>query len=93
MKILKKITPFLLLVTACHKPVKNNNLPFYNTPDFTPVWLTQQDDGYSRVHTIANFSFINQFGNVITNKSTTGKIYVANFFLYGLPEYMPRNDG
>jgi len=80
MKLLKKMIPFMLLLTACHKPVKNNNLPFYNTPDFTPVWLTPQDDGYSTVHTIANFSFINQFGNIITNKSTAGKIYVANFF-------------
>jgi protein SCO1/2 len=70
----------MLLLTACHKPVKNNQLPFYNTPDFTPVWLTPQDDAYSAIHTIGNFTFTNQLGNVVTNKSTSGKIYVANFF-------------
>jgi len=70
----------MLLLTACHKPVKNNQLPFYNTPDFTPVWLGPQDDGYNTVHTIGNFSFTNQLGNVVTNKNTSGKIYVANFF-------------
>lgn len=80
MKLLKKAIPILLLITACNKPVKNNNLPFYNTPDFTPVWLTPQDDGYNAIHTIANFSFTNQFGSAITNNSVKGKIYVANFF-------------
>ncbi len=80
MKILKIAIPFIVLLTACHKSVKNNNLPFYNTPDFTPVWLTPQDDGYNNIHTIANFSFTNQLGAVITNKNTAGKIYVANFF-------------
>jgi protein SCO1/2 len=79
----------MLLLTACHKPVKNNQLPFYNTPDFTPVWLAQQDDGYNAIHTIGNFSFTNQLGNTVTNKNTSGKIYVANFFFTACKNICP----
>jgi len=70
----------LLLLMACRQNKKNGHLPFYNTPEFTPVWLTPDDTAYSSIHTIPNFSFINQLGNIITNKNTAGKIYVANFF-------------
>jgi protein SCO1/2 len=80
MKALRTIIPVLLLLTACNRPVKNNDLPFYNTPDFTPVWLTPDDDAYKSIHTIPTFNLTNQLGQVITNKSTAGKIYVANFF-------------
>jgi protein SCO1/2 len=80
MKALRTIIPVLLLLTACHRPVNNNRLPYYNTPDFTPVWLTPDDDAYKSIHTIPTFNLTNQLGQVITNKSTAGKIYVANFF-------------
>ena len=80
MKILIRILPLMLLFTSCGKLEKSDGLPFYNTPDFTPVWLKPDDAGYNTIHTIAPFSFTNQLGNTITNKSTEGKIYVANFF-------------
>jgi protein SCO1/2 len=70
----------MLFLMACHQTIKNNRLPFYNTPDFTPAWLTSDDAAYPAIHTISKFSFTNQLGNTITNKNTAGKIYVANFF-------------
>jgi protein SCO1/2 len=84
-----KIIPLLLLLLACHKPVKNNQLPFYNTADFTPLWLSPDDAGYSAVHTIDPFSFTNQLGQQITNKNTAGKIYVANFFFASCKNICP----
>jgi len=49
------------------------NLPYFNAPDFTPQW----DEG---THKIPEFSFVNQNGEIVTNKTYQGKIYVADFF-------------
>ncbi len=89
MKSLSFLLPLILLIAACEKKANDNSLPFYNTPDFTPVWLTPQDDGYNNIHTISPFSLTNQLGNAITNKNTTGKIYVANFFFASCQSVCP----
>ncbi|MDB5195664.1 MAG: hypothetical protein JWP88_34 [Flaviaesturariibacter sp.] len=70
----------LALLLACRLQSQKEALPFYNTPDFTPQWLTPDDDAYDSIHTIAPFSFVNQDGNTITNESVKGKVYVASFF-------------
>lgn len=56
------------------------SLPFFNQPDWTPEWIGVSDTGYKKIHTIPAFSFIDQNGNLITEKTVQGKIYVANFF-------------
>ncbi len=68
---------------------ENNGLPFYNTPDFTPVWLQQGDDDYDKIHTIPPFSFTSQLGEKVTNRTTAGKIYVANFFFASCKNICP----
>ena len=40
-------------------------------------------------HTIADFSFVNQYGDSVTNKSLDGKIYVADFFFTTCPSICP----
>ena len=83
MKSYFNLVGLLLLLSACgapDRPAKTTSLPFYNTADFTPVWLSPDDAGYGNIHTIANFAFTNQLGQTITNKNVAGKIYVANFF-------------
>ena len=45
-----------LLLTACDDHKEKTELPFYNTPDFTPLWLSPTDAGYKNIHTIAPFS-------------------------------------
>lgn len=90
MKNLSKLLPFLLLlIPGCEKPAENTGLPYYNTPDFTPVWITPQDTEYKNIHTIAPFNLINQLGNTITNKNTADKIYVANFFFTSCQNICP----
>ncbi len=69
----------ILLLASC-KEVKKKELPFYNTPDFTPQWLSASDKEYAAIHTISPFSFTDQGGNYISNETVEGKIYVANFF-------------
>ena len=44
-------------------------------------------------HTIANFSLTNQDGEVINEKTVTGKIYVANFFFATCQSICPEMSG
>ena len=67
-------------VLACSEKPEEIGLPFYNTPDFTPVFLSSEKEVTKNIkHTIADFSFTDQNGNTINNKSVEGKIHVANF--------------
>ena len=77
----------LFVFSACKE--ENTGLPFYNTPDFTPVWLQPGDEGFNKIHTIPPFSFTNQFGQNVSNKTTAGKIYVANFFFASCKNICP----
>lgn len=77
---------FLMLsCTTNNQPLeaKSNTtetLPFFNQPDWTPEWIEKNNSQYQSIHQIPAFSFKNQEGDIITNKSIAGKIYVANFF-------------
>ena len=59
---------------------KQEGLPFYNQPDLTPEWIAVDDPNYKTIHTIPAFSFIDQDGKTVTEKTVEGKIYVADFF-------------
>lgn len=78
-----KNSPFVLLVillAACKNKPASLPLPFINKPDFTPEWIAESDPAYSSIHRIPAFSFTNQNGETITEKTVEGKIYVADFF-------------
>ncbi|WP_163409377.1 SCO family protein [Flavobacterium ajazii] len=60
------------------KPQKT--LPIYNPADVNPELVDSTVQYKSKYHTIADFSFINQNGDTITQKNYEGKIYVADFF-------------
>jgi len=60
------------------KPQKT--LPIYNPSDVNPELVDSTIQYKSKYHTIADFSFINQNGDTITQKNYEGKIYVADFF-------------
>lgn len=59
---------------------KQEKLPFFNQPDWTPEWIKESDPAYKNIHKIPSFSFLNQDGKVMTEKNVEGKIFVANFF-------------
>lgn len=59
---------------------EQETLPFFNKPDWTPEWINSRDSSYPKIHKIPAFSFLNQDGKIINEKSLEGKIYVANFF-------------
>ena len=55
-------------------------LPIYNPADVNPELVDSTLQYKSKYHTIADFSFVNQNGDTITQKNYEGKIYVADFF-------------
>jgi len=60
------------------KPSKT--LPIYNPADVNPELVDSTIQYIAREHKIADFSFINQNGKIITQKDYEDKIYVADFF-------------
>ncbi|WP_375444612.1 SCO family protein [uncultured Fibrella sp.] len=80
---------------ACHEPSSGTSaaeaVPYYNTPDFTPVWLTNPAEVDQKItHHIADFSFRNQENQEITQKTVAGKLYIANFFFTACPTVCPK---
>lgn len=69
------------------KPQKT--LPIYNPADVNPELVDSTVQYKSKYHTIADFSFINQNGDTITQKNYEGKIYVADFFFTTCPTICP----
>lgn len=70
-----------LLFFSCHEK-KNNSieLPYYNEPDFTPIFLKDKAEIKKKInHTISDFSFLNQDSLVINQTVFKNKIHIANF--------------
>jgi len=55
-------------------------LPYYNSPDFTPMFIKQTKDVEQKItHTIADFSFLDEDSVIVSQTFIEGKIHVANF--------------
>lgn len=83
---------FIGLVISCkieEKVDKNITLPFFNSAEFTPEWISESSSKYNKIHAISDFSLVNQDGKEITNKFYKGKIYVADFFFVSCPGICP----
>ena len=65
-------------------------LPFYSSEDFTAEWMEPSDPRLPKLHRIAPFSLRNQAGELVTNATLQGKIYVANFFFTGCQGICPK---
>lgn len=81
-----------LLLAACSHHRPQSKLPYYNTPDFTPVWLTD-NDAIKAVHAIPAFQLTDQVGNRVSETTVKGKIYIANFFFTACGSVCPRMMG
>ncbi|MDL2144127.1 SCO family protein [Flavobacterium tructae] len=71
-------TVTISLFYSALKPQKT--LPIYNPADVNPELVDSTVQYKSKYHSIADFSFVNQNGDTITQKNYEGKIYVADFF-------------
>jgi protein SCO1/2 len=78
----------LLSSSSCNEAVHKQEarqLPFYSSADFTPAWIEPSNADYNKIHSIPSFSFIDQFGDTVTERTFDNKIYVANFFFTACP--------
>ncbi len=85
----------LFILVSCNEGNKNKlndmaneqtsetKLPYFNSALFTPEWEKGE-------HKIPEFSFRNQNGEQVTNKTFEGKIYVADFFFTICPGICPK---
>ena len=70
----------LLFIGCGDKKSDHTGLPYYNEPNFTPFFLTDNALVKSKInHTIADFAFLNQDSILITQNILKNKIHVANF--------------
>ena len=84
----------IVLFSACKNEVKEIQLPYYNKPDFTPVFLKQGEDPLTTIpHTIGGFALTNQHGLKFENSMLKNKIHVANFFFTGCGSICPSMMG
>lgn len=75
-------TAFLLCGSACILACNRapDRLPYFNTPVFTPMFLTSARDVEEQIsHRIGEFSFTDQHGRTVSTKDVKGRIHVANF--------------
>ncbi|MFY0652843.1 MAG: SCO family protein [Cyclobacteriaceae bacterium] len=85
---------FSCAIIACSKAKRDVpqsiDLPFYNDPNFTPEWISQDEPRFDSIHTIAPFKFVNQNGDTISNEDFDGKVYATNFFFSICPNVCPK---
>jgi protein SCO1 len=81
----------VLLVSCLDKKADTIDLPYYNEPDFTPIFLTDKSEVESKInHIIADFSFLNQDSTLISQKAIEGKIHIANFIFTSCGSICPK---
>ncbi len=70
----------MLLLSCTENGSGTTALPYYNDPDFTPLFVKNEAEIKEKIpHIIGDFSFLNQDSILISQKNIEGKIHVANF--------------
>ncbi|WOJ98211.1 SCO family protein [Congregibacter brevis] len=67
----------------------DSQLPYYNSAEFTPHWLDSKSEELKGFHRIPSFSFTDQEGRTVTERTLHNKIYVASFFFTTCPGICP----
>lgn len=85
---------FMISLIACNDAAQNESrvetLPFYEEATFIPHWISPDDDTLDTFHRISPFKLTNQEGEIITEKTFAGKIYVVDFFFTICPGICPK---
>lgn len=90
---MKRLIIILALGFVACTQQKQSALPYFNTPDFTPMFLTPDAAEKEITHTIPSFSFTNHLGANVTRQDVTGKILIADFFFTRCTSICPRMTG
>jgi protein SCO1 len=87
---MKYILFIILIGVICCSPEDKSKIPYFNTPDFTPAFLTKEEAKQQVTHTIPSFSFTDHNGKSVTDNVVKGKIYVADFFFSQCTSICPK---
>jgi protein SCO1/2 len=81
----------VFITTCCDSPKQDdsNQLPYFHTADFTPIWLSNKTQ-LDTLHKLSDFEFLNQTNQKITAADFKGKIHVMNCFFTICPSLCPR---
>ena len=87
----------LIFLTSCQSTTATEQtlavgvVPYYNTPDLTPIWPANAEEASRQItHRVADFSVCDQAGAVVTQQTVAHKIQVANFFFTACPSVCPK---
>jgi protein SCO1 len=69
---------------------RNSQLPVYNPVMVNPELVDSTVQHIGRYHTVSDFSFVNQNGEIVTNKDYKDKVYIADFFFTTCPTICPK---
>ena len=78
----------LFVCFSCSGPV--SELPYYNTPDFSPYFLTPKEAARQITHRIPSFEFLNQHDKLYSSENLNNKIHVANFIFTVCTDICPQ---
>jgi protein SCO1/2 len=87
MKTTRLLLGLLFIWTVACKPAGENEASNPELPILGERYVDENQD--TVYHTIAQFSFVNQLGDTISNVDVTGKVYVADFFFTTCPTICP----
>lgn len=78
-----------LTLFSCSESVER--LPYFNTPDFTPYFLQNENEVTEKIsHTIDDFKFKNHLNQEVTHENIKGKIHVADFMFTSCGSICPK---
>lgn len=83
------IMAIIILYSACKFNGDAPSLPIYGERETITKTVNGAAITDTIYHTIPDFSFVNQYGDSVTNKSLDGNIYVADFFFTTCPSICP----
>ena len=79
----------VVLIVGCSQ--NQENLPYYNTADFTPIFLSNLQSFEKVVpHKIEDFILTNEKGELFGSENLKGKIHVANFIFTSCTNICPK---
>ena len=93
---MKRISLFIISLIGfitifnCNPSESEFRLPIYTPADLDPDWVDLSLKNSTDPHVVDNFEFINQNGLVVNEKTVEGKIYIAEFFLRLVQEFVLR---
>jgi protein SCO1/2 len=86
---MQKLFISIFILTAVLTSCQDKKLPYIGEPDVVKKMVDGKQVEETIYPVIPEFSFQNQYGETVTEKSFEGKIYVADFFFTTCPTICP----